>query len=326
MALASYIQRRDGRYYLQIRLAPKLSQMLDRSIYRKSLRTSKYVVAQHRLRECLGWIYKLNESIDYPHLIKQNLRLLQDYIKDSWPLSDERLFSRRAYEEMFKNFKHRSIAAGYDPAIIAPEINKLFSVFVQQNADAEAHQRNIINQQHYERGRQDAAASILRSNAPSSFQLEIPVIQVVRSEDFEPPTLLVREGATETNSVSSPVLNAPTANLPEQLVQPKETAAALIPQNTGPNENTRFSEALELYLDETPGSKDTNAATRLIFSFLIEKMGNPVVAEFGPEAVKKFDSMMPDIPNRTGIPREHTKSLAARLSVIRVFGTDGFVI
>ncbi|MBO0343897.1 site-specific integrase [Roseibium sp. CAU 1637] len=321
MARASYIQRRDGRYHLQIRLSKSLGHMLGKSTYRKSLGTSQYGVAQYRLRECLGWIYSMNESTDYPHLIEMNLFTLREYVSDTWPLSDERLFSRRTYEEMFKNFKHRAIAAGFDPTVYAPDINALFAAFVQQNLDAEAHEQNIIRQQHYERGRQDALSSMANASAPSSFQMNMPVVGFATSESLEMETQ-----GNDMGSESAP--DEQQFQHGHQSLLPSSSGGVTLQSKTSHPElvkqakPVRFSNALSRFLDETGGNKDAKSTTRLIVNFLIDKLNDPIVADFDAEAVRTLDRMIPDIPNKKGVPGVHSTSLAARHDYAQQFGWD----
>ena len=76
MALPSYMSRREGRYYLQVRLARPLAALIGVPLYRASLRTCDYRQARLRLAECLAWIYRMNDSVDYPDLIEKNVAQL----------------------------------------------------------------------------------------------------------------------------------------------------------------------------------------------------------------------------------------------------------
>jgi uncharacterized protein YjbI with pentapeptide repeats len=86
MALPSYMSRREGRYYLQVRLARPLAALIGVPLYRASLRTCDYRQARLRLAECLAWIYRMNDSVDYPDLIEKNvaqLVLSQTQLRDA---------------------------------------------------------------------------------------------------------------------------------------------------------------------------------------------------------------------------------------------------
>ena len=93
MAHASYLARREGRYYLQVRCGRTMAGLLNQPLFRTSLRTSDYRQARRRIAECLGWIYGMNDSVDFAALFAKNVRQLQSYLGDRLPVSDERLFA-----------------------------------------------------------------------------------------------------------------------------------------------------------------------------------------------------------------------------------------
>jgi len=95
MARASYLARRDGRYFMQVRFAVQCAPLVGKPLYRASLGTSDYRLARLRLSECLGWFHRMNDSVDYTSLFQKNVAELRAYLQDGWPISDERLFARR---------------------------------------------------------------------------------------------------------------------------------------------------------------------------------------------------------------------------------------
>ncbi len=103
MACASYLQRREGRYSIQIRFSTAVAGLIGRPLYRASLKTTCYREAKLRLVEVLAWFHRMNDSIDYPSLFAKNVRTLEGYLKDEWPISSERLIARQRYEELLKN-------------------------------------------------------------------------------------------------------------------------------------------------------------------------------------------------------------------------------
>jgi hypothetical protein len=114
MARVSYLARREGRYYLQVRCSHVVAGLLNQPLFRTSLRTADYRQARRRAAECLGWVYGMNDSIDFAALFAKNVRQLQTYLSDPLPLSDDRLFARRSYEEMLKNLNRRAQARDFD--------------------------------------------------------------------------------------------------------------------------------------------------------------------------------------------------------------------
>jgi hypothetical protein len=63
MACTSYLSRREGRFYLQMRLSPLVARLLGRQFYRVSLRTNDYRQACARLTECIGWVHRMNDRM-----------------------------------------------------------------------------------------------------------------------------------------------------------------------------------------------------------------------------------------------------------------------
>lgn len=116
MARTSYLTRCDGRYYVQARFSRHVAAFLGRHLYRASLRTADYRQARKRLAECMASVHRMNESIDYVSLFQKNAVELRAYLRDAWPVSEERLVARRNYEELLKNMARRAKAAGCDRA------------------------------------------------------------------------------------------------------------------------------------------------------------------------------------------------------------------
>ncbi|MGX9391953.1 DUF6538 domain-containing protein [Nitrobacteraceae bacterium UC4446_H13] len=80
-ARVSYLARREGRYYLQVRCSQVVAGLLNQPLFRTSLRTADYRQARRRVAECLGWVYGMNDSIDFAALFAKNIRQLQTGIR-----------------------------------------------------------------------------------------------------------------------------------------------------------------------------------------------------------------------------------------------------
>jgi integrase len=284
MARSSYLTRRDGRYHIQIRFSSTLMPLIGRPLYRASLQTNDYRLALLRLAECLGWFHRMNNSVDYVALFQMNTKELQKYLRDSWPITDERLFARKNYEEILKNFTRRAKAINCDPDMIEPEYSKLLKLFIQQNVEAEAYQRKAERVIEYERGRSDMKAAIEFGAVPTSFQ-----------QPVNPPAPIV--------SVYSPS-PAPSDNLIPEIISPT------------------FSGALAEYCETAEGNKDSRRDVELIVQFLIDQMGDNPVHQFTAENAKQLDKMLPDIPDRTGIPRNQCTSLSSRHAYAQQHGWE----
>jgi hypothetical protein len=72
MARISYPTRREGRYYVQVRLARRVAAMAGRPLYRASLRTADYLQARQRLLECISCVARMNGTRDDSSLVKQS--------------------------------------------------------------------------------------------------------------------------------------------------------------------------------------------------------------------------------------------------------------
>ena len=86
MACASCLSRREGRYYLQVRLSAPVASLVGRPLCRVSMRTSDYRQARLRHSEHTGWIHRMNDRTDYVSLFQKNVRELRNYLLDAWPL------------------------------------------------------------------------------------------------------------------------------------------------------------------------------------------------------------------------------------------------
>lgn len=220
--------------------------------------------------------------VDYVSLFQMNMIQLKLYVSDQWPIADERLFARKNYEELLKNLNRRARAANCDPDMIEPEFSELLKLFVQQNVEAEAYQRKTERFIEYERGRADMKAALDFDAGPSSFQ-----------------------------TISAPI--------------PTPSHTALSPANpklTSITNSPSFSVALREYLETAKGSKDSLRDVELIVQFLIDQMGDNPVHQFTSEDAKTLDKMLPEIPDRAGIPREHCASLSTRYTYAQQHGWE----
>jgi integrase len=298
MARTSYLARRDGRYFMQARFAVQCAPLVGKPLYRASLGTSDYRTARMRLLECLGWFHRMNDSTDYTSLIEKNVTQLRTYLQDAWPISDERLFARRNYEELLKNLNRKAKAAGCEPDMIEPKFPALLKTFIQQNVEAEGYLRQAERVREYERGRADMQAAVHFGAVPDSFQRPLPIPATLPTQPSPMPSW--------TASPATPILPAPEL----------ATAPSAAPSPS-------FSAALAEYLKERRGKgdkADTLREVELIVQFLIDQVGDKDVGSFDGGQAKKLDAMLPDIPDRKNIPRKHCVSLASRYAYAQEHG------
>lgn len=304
MARASYLARREGRYYLQVRCSHLVATLLNQPLFRTSLRTADYRQARRRVAECLGWIYGMNDSIDYPALFEKNARQLQTYLADRLPLDEDRLFARRSYEEMLKNLNRRAQARDFDPNIIDPHYRALLDAFVTQNVEAEAQLRRREKSFAYERGRADVAMGI-----------ELGIIPAPRMVQYAAPS--VPPVAQTITQAPSPV-NLVVDEAPLTPQQPDAPAVALT--------KTPLSEALETYLakrHEQLGHDGDRGDLGLVIRFMIDQLDDPETGSITREQLGRIERMLPDIPDRIGVPREFQASLTSRYNYAQKHGWKG---
>lgn len=243
----------------------------------------------------------MNDTTDYPALFRTNVLQLSTYLQDAWPISDDRLFARKNYEELLKNLNRRAQAAGCAADMIEPEFPELLKLFVQQNVEAETYSRKAERVKEYERGRTDMQAAIQFGAVPDSFQRKPPV---------------------DRQSFPELVASPPSPSAPPPFMPPiTEKPIMLTPAMATP----RFSEAEAEYYKENEKlgrSADGRQDVRLIVQFLIDRFGDIHVKSFTKEHVELLDSMLPHIPDRNNIPREFCASLATRYDYAQQHGWD----
>jgi hypothetical protein len=342
MARTSYLMRREGRYYVQARLARHVAAIAGRTLYRASLRTADYRQARQRLVECMTWVHRMNDTVDYVSLFEKNAVQLRQYLADAWPISEERLVARRNYEELLKNMGRRARAVGCDPTMIEPDFQSLLNHFVRQNVDAEDWLRKVDNQRHYERGRTDVEAKLGLGAAPASFRSSVP--QAPFAAAVRPP----EPSWTTTSAPAHVQLPEPRQVFdhgcarnpfafdeqvdPQELLQPEPFALPFFAPD-GPASAVpaaapvpmRMSEALATYLEHDiahRGNADARSIVSLVVQFIIDMMDDPYLHDFDAAMATQIDKMMPDIPDRLKIPREHCVSLASRYRYAEEHGWD----
>ena len=302
MAHVSYLARREGRYYLQVRCGRTMAGLLNQPLLRTSLRTSDYRQARRRIAECLGWIYGMNDSVDFAALFAKNVRQLQSYLGDHLPVSDERLFARRNYEELLKNLNRRAQAREFEVSVAEPGYRALFEAFVAQNLEAEGLQRQRERMVEYERGRSDVTTGIAMGI------IAVPCGGASRFAEAIP-----REPHQITRTDAG-------------IIDPVPLVPSRVEPVTQPRTETQLSVALEEYLigrRSKHGHDSERGEVGLIVQFMIDQLGDPPAGAITREQFDQIERMLPDIPNRKGVPRQHQSSLTTRYDYARMHGWEG---
>ena len=282
-----------------VRCSHVVATLLNQPLFRTSLRTADYRQARRRVAECLGWVYGMNDSIDFSALFARNVRQLRSYLDDRLPLTEDRLFARRSYEELLKNLNRRAQARDLDPKILAPDYRALFEAFVAQNIEAEALLRQREKMAAYERGRADVTMGIEFGIIPVPAAASHPAGSVPPQRQAPAPVDLVADEVPLAPQQSDPV--------------PPRTA-------------TPLSVALEEYLKirfEQLGHDAERGDLGLVVQFMIDQLEDPETGAITREQLNRVERMLPDIPDRVGVPREFQSSLTARYDYARTHGWEG---
>ncbi|WP_416064599.1 tyrosine-type recombinase/integrase [Rhizobium sp. ZK1] len=315
--MPSYLVRRDGRYSLQVRQSRFLQKLTGKPLYRVSLGTSDYRVAQLRLVECLRWYWKMNRSLPFeesPEEIATMKRLdrnlpfeetpeeiaemksgmeslqwldslretLLDYLQDDWPINDDRLLARQKFEAFIESIVH-------PPAVNSETLargafaellmNEELARFHQQNRDAATFSHKRALTLAYEQGRFDGSNADLFS-PPSSF------------------------GSTRTQRESVSTDRLARRSSHDVLGIEKEGLVSPL-----------LSEALAKFAEDhrMAGKKeDALSAIQLVVNFMIDEFSDPKVSEITAEMTASLNKMLVDIPDRPNIPKEECVSLSSR--------------
>lgn len=118
----------------------------------------------------------------------------------------------------------------------------------------------------------------------------------------------------ELHAAASPKDEDRPAPVWEERTQEQDSGPRQAQEPVAQTTALRFSEALALFEEDdirNGGNADARALVLLVVQFIIDKMDDPLLVEFDKEAAARIDAMLPDIPDRKNIPREHTFSLAA---------------
>lgn len=304
MARVSYLTRREGRYYLQVRCSNVLAGALNRPLFRTSLRTADYRQARRRVAACMGWICGMNDSIDYATLFEKNVRQLQTYLAERPPFDEDRLFARRSYEEMLKNLNRRAQANGVEPNVVDPHYRALFDAFVAQNVEAEAQLRQREKVFAYERGRAAVTQGI-----------ELGAIPVPQTAQHAMPF---------GQPIVQPIPHVPVPINPaldEAPLTPRQPDASKLSRT-----KTRLSEALEIYLvkrREQLGHDGDRGDLGLVVRFMIDQLEDPETGAITVEQLERIERMLPDIPDRVGVPHEFQVDLTSRYNYAERHGWEG---
>ncbi|MBO9135146.1 hypothetical protein J5289_21750 [Rhizobium sp. B230/85] len=296
MAIASYLTRREGRYYLQLRLSKLTAELLGKPLYRTSLETSDYISAKSRLVQILIWLQRMNDKKNLSEMVEILNEQAEEYLHDAFPPSEERLlartrFSAYAQQTIRKLDVTKKWMYGDHDVELFSKLRRidLFNIEARKFASELAEHASI-------------------SAAHARGRTEAKMEQVLNR-------LALQHGRAVHPKPSTPLASAAP---PADVAQNQPTPAAGI----------KVSDALKLYLaagNSAGKSRDGLAADALIVNFLIDEFDDPKVGQLGPADFTRLDRMMVDIPNRPNIPKQEASTLSNRYRYAAANGWDNLV-
>ena len=320
MARAPYLTRRGGgRYYLQIRLGKVAKALYGCVFLRASLRTSDYAEARKRLVDNLGWACAVVEAPDLEALGTALHGRLSAYAGRGAPATERGLAERVAFENQVRSFMTRANERGYTFCQRFEGFASRWVDFVDQNKSAEKNLIRLRQRREYERGRADAGEAALNGwgfidlAAPSSRQI-VASPETVREV---PADIRDRFGTQTAGVADREPLSEKTG-----YVQPSSAAlnAAIAPPSA------HLSEVLEaFYVDKKRQKKDDRARGEYgpIMAFVVAFLRDPEIDAITIDDFKKLDSVLPEIPDRKGMPKPARTSLMGRYAYAHRHGWEG---
>jgi integrase len=327
VARPSYLARRgDGRYFLQIRLGKQAARLFGQPLLRVSLRTGDFAEARRRLVDNLGWVQELIEAPDLESLGVVIEARLAAHVGRDVPTDERQLAERCAFEHEVRRYLTRAQERGYAYQMRFPEIPSLWVNFVNQNKDAESRIAHLNVRRAYETGRREATEAANEGWAP-----EAKTASLVRSETFDPIAMidrLVQDAVMQRMAQLVPGNVAPLAptSAPAEFGGSTESVKA-----DGPTASTsdRLSVLLQEFLRPAGRKRQHKMKGRgeaeAVVQFAIDFLGDPRMNELTEDKWKLLDEALPDIPNRTKIPAESSKTLFQRHKYAETHGWSELV-
>lgn len=181
---------------------------------------------------------------------------------------------------MFKNLNRRAQARDFDPSAREPSCRTLFEASVEQNLEAETLLRQREKMAAYEQDRTDLKMGI-----------EFGIIPFPGRAAQMPET--IRPAQPVLTPIDLITDEAPLAPL-----QSKTSAAS--------RTDTPLSVALEEYLKKRHKERGHDAERGelgLFVQFMMDQLDDPATGAITPEQLERIERMLPDIPDRLGLPR-----------------------
>ena len=359
MARASYLIRRDGRWWFQARFDPFRVPGDPIRHIQFALRTSEYAIALGRMLRVMRIV---TEFKVYPEHRAAAVDLLDRMVKAlaiPGPYTEDHRVEWEALERVGNRVIGASGAVQHPIGVHSPEFWPIWRRFVERNAaiDVQLRQRRgpltascpeaspVMASQTppsnpHARPDSEAAAEMpadimeklgltdLRQAASGAFRsLRAPIcldndtkIALIRTEWGEEDVHIEYEGEAPAEATPAPM---PTARAPAPIPSNKETAS---PEDVDLTPCENLSEAIKARLDALAkklGDRRGDESHGRVLKFALDFLGDRPLSSIKATDLRRLETALTEIPDRKGIPRKHAASLFTRYDYARKHGMDG---
>jgi len=341
MARASFLTRRDGRYWFQIRFDPFRNAGDPNRHVRFALRTASYAVAVQRMCRVMSIVTEFKVDPDHRAATVNFFKMMAEALRVPGPFSED----QRVEWEMLERVGHRLIGAAgavnHPIGVHSPEFWPTWKRFVERNAWIDKALRQGT-------GTADASGPAPSRSDPVSGDMppdvrtrlgltEVPtapwpgVTTFLRWPELDNGTTIRRivtewgkdEALIEYEQDVSP---AKTVSVPTS-VQVSQTTA--LPQSRNDDDdlvhNETLADAIKARLDSLAhkyGDRRADESHGRVLRFALDFLGDRPLNEIVARDLRDLEKALTEIPNRTGIPKKHCKSLYLRYRYGQEVGLD----
>lgn len=300
MARASYLIKKDGRFWLQKRFAvkPGIAERKPTHL-RICLRTSDYRSAIDRM---LRLMFEIQAYEFCEDLFDEERRLVADlrrFVDKGVPRSIDELLERRPAEAFGQRYL---TAARLRSHPTSNEFWPLWMTFINQTCDGEIQAQTSVDDA-YERGRRDAPqASAMKphtSSPSNTWRRQLPFLPA----DSSPPIVPTQAASRFPNSANE---QAENGDIDLGLSSTLSGARA---------------EYLD-YLAAKKGDRRADEDVGIVLLFLIDMVGDKPLKELSAADLLKVERALPEVPDRKGLPRQASASLHSRWTYGEKKGRD----
>ncbi|MBB4201234.1 hypothetical protein GGD83_005072 [Rhodoblastus sphagnicola] len=360
MARASYLIRREGRWWFQARFDPFRVPGDPIRHIRFALRTSEYAIALGRMLRVMRIV---TEFKVYPEHRAAAVDLLDRMVKAlaiPGPYTEDQRVEWEALERVGNRVIGAAGAVRHPIGVHSPEFWPIWRRFVERNAaiDVQLRQRRGLIKaagseaspamtsqtppsQPCARPDTEAAADMpadimeklgltdLRQAAPGAFRsLRAPIcldngtnIALIRTEWGEEDVHIEYEGEAPAEAAPAPM----TVTTPPAPAAVPSNKGTVPPADADLTSYESLSEAITARLDAVAkelGNRSGDESHGRVLKFALDFLGDRPLHAIRAVDLRRLEAALTEIPDRKGIPRKHAASLFTRYEYARKNGMD----